>query len=205
MSTALDASFYSRSPLIVARDLIGKEIVRRLDKYGITLRGLIVETEAYGGSGDPASHACRGATRRNAVMFGEPGRAYIYFTYGNHFCLNFVTGKFRSDKAGAVLIRALEPTSGFEVMQKLRQTEEQLNLTSGPGKLCRALGIDLGLSGLDVTSAKSEIHVRENNTWSGSYQRSPRIGIRKAKEKKWRFFASNNPYVSRKLIYPRIK
>ncbi len=201
----LDQEFYRRTPLAVARDLIGKELVRRLlDPPRSIIGGIIVETEAYGAAGDQASHAFRGRTPRNSVMFGDPGKAYVYFTYGNHYCLNFVTGRFKHEDAGAVLIRALEPTSGIRTMMNLRKTQEITDLTSGPGKLCKALSIDLRLNGIDVTAEGSELYVRSNEQWAGKVASSTRIGIRVATEKRWRFFAELNSHVSnRKLIYRR--
>lgn len=202
-SDVLGIDFYSRNPLIVARNLIGKQLFRR--SKGKLLSGIIVETEAYGESSDPASHAFRGRTSRNEVMFGEPGLAYIYFTYGNHHCLNFVTGRFRNEKAGAVLIRALEPTLGIEVMKQNRKLDNLQNLTSGPGKLCRALDIDRNLNGVEVASEKSPIFVKKTNTHIGKPQSSTRIGITLARDKEWRFFLNGNAHVSRKLIYPKIQ
>src|SRR5487761_1007342 len=139
MRKILARSFYSRSPIIVAKELIGKSLVRILEN-GQKMEGIIVETEAYGGSRDPASHAYRGITPRNEVMFGEAGHAYVYFTYGFHNCLNFVTGK--KGIATAVLIRAIEPTKGIEIMSRFRETAILNQIASGPGKLCQALAID---------------------------------------------------------------
>ena len=181
----LSRAFYSRSPIRVAKDLIGKTLVRSSPKEG-NLRGIIVETEAYGESCDPASHAFRGRTKRNLVMFGEPGHAYIYFTYGMHYCLNFVTGRFWREKAGAVLIRAIKPTNGLEIMQRKRGKLDLERLADGPGKLCSALSIDLALNGIDVTR-KEELYVLPGR--SRGTIASPRIGIAQGIEKKWRFCA----------------
>ncbi|MDG6998665.1 MAG: DNA-3-methyladenine glycosylase [Nitrososphaerota archaeon] len=192
--TVLDRDFYSRSPVAVARELVGKTLVRTL-AGGERLKGIIVETEAYGGAKDPASHAYRGISNRNAVMFGIAGHAYVYFTYGFHHCLNFVTGK--EGEASAVLLRAIEPTSGFETMSDLRKKTLLKDLTSGPGKLCQALAIDRRLNGIDITSPESEIHVlAEGATFQ--IATSSRIGIRNAKERKWRFFAEDNVFVSKR-------
>jgi DNA-3-methyladenine glycosylase len=193
MSTVLRRNFYSRSPITVARDLIGKALVRRLDD-GTTLEGVIVETEAYGGKSDPASHAFRGMTPRNSVMFGMAGRAYVYFTYGFHNCLNFVTGN--EGIACAVLIRALEPTKGVQKMSMFRNTKVVSNIASGPGKLCQALSIDRRLNGIDVTSKNSPIHVLDTNL-KIRVARSRRIGIAAGVEKKWRFYAVSNAHVSK--------
>lgn len=201
-SKVLGIDFYSKSPLIVARRLIGKQLIRKCGSK--LLGGIIVETEAYGESCDPASHAFRGKTPRNEVMFGQAGRAYIYFTYGNHYCLNFVTGRFRNEKAGAVLIRALEPTVGIERMKRNRNVDDLQNLTSGPGKLCRALDIDRDLNGVDVTTEESTLFVKETNMRVEKIQSCTRIGITLGQDKKWRFFLNGNVHVSRKLIYPKI-
>ena len=193
MDKVLRQKFYSRHPTKVARDLIGKSLVRRLDD-GTRLEGIIVETEAYGGSLDPASHAFRGVTERNRAMFDASGRAYIYFIYGFHNCLNFVTGK--KGVASAVLIRALEPVKGLAVMSKLRKTEIPSHLASGPGKICQAFSIDRALNGIDVTSVSSPIHVIDNNL-KLNVKSSVRVGIRNGIDKKWRFYAKSNENVSR--------
>lgn len=187
MPDVLGRNFYARSPIIVARELVGKTLVRRLDD-GSSLEGVIVETEAYGGNRDPASHAFRGKTKRNEVMFGEAGHAYIYFTYGFHHCLNFVTGK--EGVASAVLIRAVKPTIGIQKMMKFRGKPETLNLTNGPGKLCQAFNIDLNLNGIDVTTAKSALYLLDGVVDVG-VNRSSRIGINSGKEKQWRFFTTS--------------
>ena len=178
---------------MVARELVGKCLVRRLED-GRELEGIIVETEAYGGNRDPASHAYRGKTHRNEVMFGEAGHAYVYFTYGFHHCLNVVTGK--KGVASAVLIRAIEPTRGIETMEGLRKTSIATKLASGPGKLCQALAIDRKLNGIDVTTKESSIYVLDGAI-ATSVKSSQRIGITAGKERKWRFFAVGNENVSR--------
>ena len=193
MCEVLNRKFYSRHPSRVARDLLGKTLVRRLNDE-TRLKGIIVETEAYGGSSDPASHAYRGITERNRVMFGAPGHTYIYFTYGFHNCLNFVTGK--EGVASAVLIRAIEPVEGLTVMSRLRKTKNPSNLTSGPGKICQAFSIDRTLNGIDVTSVSSPIHVVDNSL-KLSVKSSARVGIRNGTDKKWRFYAESNGNVSR--------
>jgi len=193
MRKILTRSFYSRSPIIVAKELIGKSLVRILEN-GQKLEGIIVETEAYGGSRDPASHAYRGITPRNEVMFGEAGHAYVYFTYGFHNCLNFVTEK--KGTASAVLIRAIEPTTGIEIMSKFRETAILKQIASGPGKLCQALAIDRSLNGIDVTKSKSPIYVL-NQSKKMRVKASPRIGISEGRERKWRFFAEGNGNISR--------
>jgi DNA-3-methyladenine glycosylase len=190
----LSRRFYSRKPTIVARELIGKELVRILDN-GQRLSGLIVEAEAYGGARDPASHAYIGKTKRNAVMFGEAGHAYIYFTYGFHHCLNFVTG--RNGIASAVLIRAIEPKEGIETMLKLRKKTKVSEIASGPGKVCQAFSIDSRLNGVDVTRKDSPIQVLDAPAKGMRVSSSRRIGISVARSRMWRFYVKGNVHVSR--------
>ena len=131
-----NSSFYHWPTEVVAKDLVGKKLVRtiRNNKKHFRLAGIIVETEAYGYSDDLASHAYVGPTDRNKVMFGNVGRAYVYFTYGNHFCLN-VSARRSKVEAGAVLIRGIEPVEGVELMRQFRPVDDIFSLTSGPGKL----------------------------------------------------------------------
>lgn len=159
------------------------------------LSGMIVEAEAYGGSRDPASHAFKGITKRNEVMFCEPGHAYVYFTYGFHYCLNFVTSP-RYRKASAVLIRAVEPLTGIEFMASRRKTDVPTQLASGPGKICQAFSIDKTLNGVDVTSEDSPIRV-EDNLASIRVATSVRVGINVARNRKWRFYSADSPFVSK--------
>ena len=194
MSVPLPRSFYARNSVAVAKDLIGKSLVRITDS-GSRLEGIIVEVEAYGGIRDPASHAFRGRTKRNEVMFGELGHAYVYFTYGAHYCLNFVTAPGRSE-ASAVLIRAIQPTLGIEEMAKRRGTTIITQLASGPGKLTQALAIDLSSNGTDLTSPESKIQVHRNPDDSPKVAKSSRIGITRATEKLWRFYAKDSAFVS---------
>ena len=201
MSSLLPRSFYSRYSVTVAKELIGKTLLR-ITNSGSRLEGIIVEVEAYGGSGDPASHAFHGKTKRNEVMFGEPGHAYVYFTYGAHHCLNFVTSPGRT-KASAVLIRAVQPVSGIEEMAKRRITTVITQLASGPGKLCQALGIDLSANGIDLTIPDSPIQVLGNNIEPLKVGRSSRIGITRATEKLWRFYAKDSPFVSWRNVHKR--
>jgi DNA-3-methyladenine glycosylase len=176
----------------VANDILGKQLVRVKGKARMT--GRIVEVEAYRGSDDPASHAFRGRTPRNAPMFGEPGHAYVYFTYGNHYCLNVTTQV--GGKPGAVLIRAIEPLRGLSVMKRLRPNVPELALTNGPGKLTKALGIDKALNEVDMTRP-GPLFIVEAEDADFEIARSARIGIREGKDRLWRFYISGNRYLSR--------
>jgi DNA-3-methyladenine glycosylase len=177
--------------------LIGKVLVRTISIGGKNSRlsGAIVETEAYEGMNDPASHARMGPTPRNSVMFGQVGRAYIYFTYGTHFCFN-ITAKSPRQDAGAVLIRALEPLEGVEKMKKYRSCDGPYSLTSGPGKLSQALQIGPMYNGIDLTIEKSGLLV-ENGTIPEKIVSTPRIGITRGIDRNWRFVDTSSNYVSR--------
>ncbi len=153
-----------------------------------------MEVEAYLGSQDPASHAFRGPTPRNQIMFEEGGHAYVYFTYGCHFCMNVVTGE--AGTPSAVLIRALEPLQGIETMKRRRKNSDLLNLTSGPGKLCQALMIKREHNGLRLNSKKLWIS-DEQGSKKTPYASSSRIGIREGKDLAYRFFVPDSPYVSK--------
>jgi len=151
----LERNFYIRSVLVVAKDLLGKVLIR---KEGSSIfAGRIIEVEAYDGKVDKASHSFNGKTKRNEVMFDEGGYFYVYFTYGAHFCCNVVTGK--RNLGEAVLIRAIEPLVGIEKMienrfgRKLKSDKEIFNLTSGPGKVCKAFGFNKEHSGLDLINS----------------------------------------------------
>ncbi len=189
----LPRSFYLRPTLTVAKDLLGKLLVRKLGKK--TLAGRIVEVEAYLGEIDPASHAYRGKTKRNEVMFLEGGHLYVYFTYGMHFCSNVVTE--RRGKGRAILLRALEPLRGMSTMVKNRGgVEDDTKLTSGPARLCQALAIGRKENGIDLTG--SEIYIgRGAKIASSRIGRTRRIGIRKGAEKPWRFHVKGSRFVSR--------
>lgn len=188
--TKLPREFYLQGCLIVARKLIGKILVRieNRDVYS----GIIVETEAYLGKNDPASHSFSGKTKRNEVMFTGGGRAYVYFTYGNHYCFNVVAGTEGS--GSAVLIRAVEPVLGIEKMKKNRGVMDLYNLTNGPGKLAKAFVIDKSLNGADLSG--SDIYIMENEIKDRKIMSSKRMGITKNTEKKFRFFEYANPFVS---------
>lgn len=174
----LSRPFYSRNTAAVARQLLGKYLIRKIGSRKLV--GKIVETEAYF-QNDPASHAYRGKTPRSAPMFEDPGHAYVYFIYGSHYCLNAVTEKF--GKAGAVLIRALEPVKGV------------MSATNGPGKLTRAFGIDKRSNRADLTRGK--LIIAEGKTERFDVVSAKRIGISKASNKLYRFYIKGNRYVSR--------
>jgi DNA-3-methyladenine glycosylase len=159
------------------------------------MEGKIVEVEAYRGLDDPASHAFRGRTPRNAPMFGEAGHAYIYFTYGNHYCLNITTQA--TGTPGAVLIRAIEPISGLRAMRRLRPKVPDSNLTNGPGKLTKALGIGKELNEVDMTS-QGPLFVAEADETDIKIARSARVGISRGTDRLWRFHITGNPYVSKR-------
>ena len=186
MPKLLPRSFYLDSPETVARALLGKLITHSRNEERLT--GRITEIEAYPGTGDPASHTFNGKTTRNAVLFGPPGFAYVYFIYGMYDCLNF---SCRPDgEPGGVLIRALEPIAGLDTMARLRHVTNPKLLTSGPGRLCQALGITRANSnGLDVTRRDSPLQVLDDGFRPASILATPRIGISKAVDKPLRFVA----------------
>ena len=194
-----NSSFYQRPTEVVAKDLVGKKLVRtiRNNKKHFRLAGIIVETEAYGYSDDLASHAYVGPTDRNKVMFGNVGRAYVYFTYGNHFCLN-VSARRSKVEAGAILIRGIEPVEGIELMRQFRPVDDIYSLTSGPGKLTQALNITSLLNGIDMTNPESEIYI-EFGKRPKRIVTTPRIGITRALDKEWRFVDPSSPFISRKF------
>lgn len=191
-ATPLPRTFYRQPTLKIANELLGKYLVRKWSDSFII--GKIVETEAYIGEEDPACHAARGKTDRNGVMYGQPGFAYIYFIYGMYFCLNVVTGE--KGFPAAILIRAVEPFSGIELMKKFRKTDLERNLTNGPGKLCQAFGLNREQNGADLCGkelfiSSGEIIKRKD------IARSKRIGIKVGIDPLWRFFVQNNVYVSK--------
>jgi len=153
---------------------------------------MIVETEAYTGKNDPGSHAYKRRTLRNEPMFGPPGRAYVYFCYGNHFLFNIVTEK--QDTPGAVLIRALEPRAGVEIMKKLRKTKDEIKLTNGPGKLTQALAIDRNHNCADLRG--DELFVAPGPAKKYKISAGSRIGIKQGLDKKWRFWIKGSKFVS---------
>jgi DNA-3-methyladenine glycosylase len=182
----------------VAYALIGKKLVRRVDFFGrcYTLSGIIVETEAYGSTNDPASHAFKRKTSRNEIMFGIPGKVYVYFIYGNHYCFNIVA-KNNDSVAGAILVRSIQPTEGINLMRIFRKTDNIFNLTSGPGKLTQAFKISKNHNGIDMTDNKNDFFYLEpaqadnNNLNRFKVLETSRIGINSALEKKWRFIMMN--------------
>jgi len=188
----LPRSFFEDYTPSVARRLLGQLLVRRIGRRVISGRG--VEAEAYRGRDDPASHAFRGETPRNRVMFGEAGKAYVYFTYGFHHCLNVKAE--RKGVAGAILIRALEPLEGIELMKKNRGKEEVRELTNGPGKLTQALKVDRRLNGEDLVRSGRLFLARGKDT-TFEIRDSSRIGIDRGLEFRWRYFIAGNQFVSR--------
>jgi DNA-3-methyladenine glycosylase len=181
----LRRSFFDRPVLHVAADLIGASLL--VDGVG----GRIVEVEAYHHT-EPAAHSYRGPTPRNAVMFGPAGFAYVYRSYGIHWCLNFVCEEEGS--AAAVLIRALEPIEGLALMRRRRGMDDERLLCSGPGKLCEALGVTIKHNGLALDRAPFQLRTREEKV---GIIRGPRIGITKAVEKPWRFGLKGSRFLSR--------
>lgn len=175
----------------VARSMLGSKLVRVLG--GKRLAGRIVEVEAYLGAEDPASHAYRGMTERNKVMFGEPGCAYVYFTMGMHWCLNVTTE--RPGKAGAVLIRAIEPMEGVRQMQRRRGGRPLEELGNGPAKLTKAMGIDGGMNGENLILSRRLF--LERGPRARNVETSPRVGVGTGVEHQWRFFVSGNKSVSK--------
>ncbi len=193
----LARAFYNRDPRIVGRELLGKVLLRREGRS--LLAGRIVETEAYLGADDPAAHSYSGKTARNAVLFGPPGFAYVYFIYGNHWCLN--VSCLPDGEPGGILFRALEPIAGIEKMAAHRQLEPaQLRLlTSGPGRLSEAFAITREHdNGKDLCSAKSDLRIVDDGSPAPEIRATPRIGIRKAVEMPLRYTIAGNPFVSGK-------
>jgi DNA-3-methyladenine glycosylase len=195
---ALPREFYDRDPRRVSRELLGKVLVRREARKLLTAR--IVEVEAYLGKNDPASHSFGGRTARNAVLFGPPGIAYIYFIYGNYFCLN--VSCLADGVAGGVLFRALEPLSGIEEMARARgitlDGDRSLpSLTSGPGRLAEAFGITRERdNGKDLASADSDLFITDDGFRVPRVLTTVRIGITKAAERPLRYVIAGNRFVS---------
>lgn len=208
-STLLSPEFFARDPRRVARALLGKLLVRKTP--GGMLAGRIVETEAYLGRGDDAAHAAAGKTSRNAVLFGPPGFAYVYFIYGNHYCLN--VSCLPDGEPGCVLFRAVEPVTGIEQMAKargmklpaaqLRQTSELSRvallkkISSGPGRLCAAFGITRGRdNGKSLCSSRSDLHIVDDGFPVRRVEAGARVGITKSASRPLRYMIAGNPFVS---------
>ncbi len=197
--TKLTRTFYKRDVLTVAPELLGKILVKA-DRSEI-LAGRIVEVEAYDGSIDEAAHTFRGKTKRNEIMFGQGGYFYVYFTYGAHFCCNIVTG--REGHGTALLIRGIEPVAGIEKMainrfgKNLINEKEKYNLTSGPGKVCQAFGINREYYGEDLINGRIYL-LNQRKIPGEKIIRTTRIGIKKSVSLNWRFYIKDNPFVSRK-------
>jgi DNA-3-methyladenine glycosylase len=188
----LGRSFFSRYSPDVAQELLACVLVRRV--RGKTLSGRIVEVEAYRGSDDPASHSYRGPTKRSSIMFGEAGHAYVYFSYGNHWCLNITAEP--EGQPGAVLIRALEPVEGIRQMVRNRGITDLGRLTNGPGKLTKALSIDGSFNGEDLVRSR-RLYVMGPGR-PVRVEASSRIGVSKGREQQWRYFVEGNPFVSKR-------
>ncbi len=192
----LPRSFYNRDPRLVGPDLLGKVLVRRYGRK--ILVGRVVEVEAYLGAEDPAAHASIGKTKRNAVLFGPPGYAYVYFIYGNHFCLN--VSCLPDSSPGGILFRALEPLEGISEMFRFReidQTSDLRKLTSGPGRLASAFGITREHdNGKDLSCAKSDLYIGEDDSPPPSVATTRRIGITKAEDMPLRYIVRGNRFVS---------
>jgi len=195
----LPRSFYDRDPRLVGPDLLGKILVRRRGRKLLT--GRIVEVEAYLGADDPAAHAWVGKTKRNAVLFGPPGYAYVYFIYGNHYCLN--VSCLPDGTPGGILFRALEPLTGISEMSRLRAIGEDSDLrrlTSGPGRMAAAFGITReGDNGKDLTSLKSDLHIADDGEPPPQVMITKRIGITKAADMPLRYIVAGNRFVSGKV------
>ena len=178
-------SFYARDTVKVAQDLLGKILVRNID--GNMISGIIIETEAYKYKDDAASHSFGGITERNKAMFGKVGMAYVYFTYGMHYCVNAVA-RNSGYSAGAVLIRSLFPQQGIDFMSKQRKTTDISNLTNGPAKLTQALKITKKEYAVDLTKRSNNLFIVDGiKVKRSEIKAGPRVGIKKATDKLWNF------------------
>jgi DNA-3-methyladenine glycosylase len=194
VGTKLLRSFYEQHTVDVAKQLLGKYLVRQHPKGAAV--GRIVETEAYVGPQDLACHASKGRTARTEVMFGPAGHAYVYFIYGFYNMLNLVTE--RKDHPAAVLIRAVEPVTGIDLMRTRRQLDKLRDLASGPGKLCQAFAIDRSLNGEDLCDAT--LYIEDRGEPTPKFQATPRIGVDYAgkwKDKRYRFVVRSSEFVSK--------
>jgi DNA-3-methyladenine glycosylase len=208
----LDRVFYARDPRRVAKELLGKVLVREPAAGGAKnqerLTARIVEVEAYLGENDPAAHSAAGRTLRNAVLFGPPGYAYVYFIYGNHYCLNVSCEP--DGTAGGVLFRALEPLTGIDEMARARGIaihgpRDLVSLTSGPGRLSEAFGVTRPRdNGCDLTSASSSLWIGDDGFRAKGIEITERIGITKAADQKLRYILKGNPFVSKSFKVKRL-
>jgi DNA-3-methyladenine glycosylase len=196
----LKRDFFNRPTLLVSKELLGKFLVS--EYRGHKLSGMIVETEAYVGTNDKASHAFKGRrTKRNEVEYGPGGHVYIYLVYGLHYQLNFVTAGI--DQPECVLIRAIEPVEGIDVMRKMRKRKGLRELTNGPGKLCQAMGLTRSQNGLDLCKKGVDLYIEDRGTKipPERIKKGPRIGIDYAGPKwskvHWRFWIKDDPFVSK--------
>ena len=191
----LPRSFFQQDTVLVARELLGKLLVRCInDIYCI---GRIVETEAYMAN-DPASHAFKGENSRNRSLFGPVGHAYVYRSYGIHYCLNIVA-RHHSVIAGGALIRAVEPIDGIDLLRMHRRVTDK-ELSNGPGKLTQAFALDMSYNGYDVVAGCALNIAEDDVSYGHVWQAGPRIGISKAIELPWRFYIKNNPWVSKSRL-----
>ncbi len=188
----LPLEFYQRDTFEIVPQILGKILVRRI--HNKIVAGRLVEVEAYVGN-DPASHAANGMTERNRVMFEAGGVAYVYFTYGMHFCFNVVTD--RKDFPAALLVRAAEPVFGVEDMSSFRGMGDIRNLANGPAKLCQAMKIDRRLNGARLDGEELFIADDGFDLASDRIGSSPRVGIASATKRKWRFYLKGNQFLSR--------
>jgi DNA-3-methyladenine glycosylase len=201
----LNQEFFDADPRKVARALLGKLLIRKIAR-GV-LVGRVVETEAYLGSGDLAAHAAAGRTARNSVLFGPPGFAYVYFIYGNHYCLN--VSCLPDGVAGGVLFRAFEPMAGIEEMAAARgitiaKESDLKRISSGPGRMCEALGVTRERdNGKPLTSAQSDLYLADDGYRVGRILVTPRIGITKSAEERLRYVVSANRFVSGAILKQR--
>ena len=195
MDEPLERAFFDREPQQVARDLLGMRLVRTVGRQ--VSAGVIVEVEAYLACGDPACHAFRGRTRRNAAMFGPPGHAYVYSIH-SRFCVNVVTQP--EGVPSAVLIRAVEPLEGFALMQQRRRGAKRLDLTRGPARLCEAFAIDRSLDGWDLTLGRGLWVARPQPLDPRTIVTTTRIGVTKAQDLALRFAVQESPFVSRRAL-----
>jgi DNA-3-methyladenine glycosylase len=202
----LPRAFFDRASQQVAPDLLGCVLESGLPDGLVAV--VLTEVEAYAGLADAASHAYRGLTRRNAVMFGEPGHAYVYFTYGMHFCVNLVC--LPEGTASAVLLRAGSVVAGEDLARRRRAATRSArpgpaarDLARGPARLCQALGIDRTLDGADACDPRAVLRIRPGSraTPPGMIRRGPRVGVSQAADEPWRFWVAGDPTVSAYRAY----